>query len=200
MNNIEFVKFVKTKLGTAYVYGMKGAVMTQANFNYLQRTYPKYVPWSDEKKVGKVCVDCSGLISWATGKVKNSKAFKAESDAQPISTIAKAPPGAAVWREGHIGVYIGDGEIVEAMDSAHGTVRTKVKNRNFTHWFLLKDIEYLEEDDEVVEKEKLIVDGKEHTVDMIRKDGVTYVKTRDFAKAIGAEVGNKGKVPVITTK
>ncbi len=201
LTNIGLVEFVKTKLGTPYVYGMKGKVMTQANFNYLQERYGVKNVWnSDEKKVGKVCVDCSGLISWYTGKLKGSSQFKAESHAHPISTIASAPIGAAVWRQGHIGVYIGNGEVIEARGSAYGTVRTRVKDRDFTHWFLLKDIEYIEEDEEMVSREKIIVNGKECEVDMIRKDGTTYIKTRDIAEVLGLKVGSKGKVPVIDTK
>lgn len=201
LTNIGLVEFVKTKLGTPYVYGMKGAVMTLANFNYLQERYGIKVVWnSDIKKVGKVCVDCSGLISWYTGKLKGSTQYMVESDAQPIGTITSAPIGVAVWRQGHIGVYIGNGEIIEARGSAYGVVRTKVKERDFTHWFRLKDITYVEEADEVVEKDKIIVNGKEYEVNMIRKDGTTYIKTRDIADLMGLKVGSKGKVPVLETK
>jgi len=198
LTNIGLVEFIKTKLGVPYVYGMKGKVMTQANFNYLQERYGVKNVWnSDEKKVGKVCVDCSGLISWYTGKLKGSTQFKTESAAHPISTISNAPIGAAVWRQGHIGVYIGNGEIIEARGSAYGVVRTKVKDRDFTHWFLLNDIEYVKEDDEVVQREKIIVDGKEYEAYMIRKDGTTYIKTRDVANVLGLKVGSKGKVPTL---
>lgn len=201
LTNIGLVEFVKTKLGVPYVFGMKGTVMTQANFNYLQERYGVKNVWnSDGKKVGKVCVDCSGLISWYTGKLKGSSQFKAESVAHPISTIASAPIGAAVWRQGHIGVYIGNGEVIEARGSAYGVVRTKVKDRDFTHWFLLNDIEYVEGDEEMVSKEKIIVNGKECEVDMIRKGGTTYVKTRDIAEVLGLKVGSKGKTPVLGKK
>lgn len=56
---------------------------------------------------------------------------------------------------------------------------------------------YDEEVLEVVEKGKIIVDGKECKVNMIRKDGVTYVKTRDIAELVGYQVGSQGKVPVL---
>lgn len=52
-------------------------------------------------------------------------------------------------------------------------------------------------DDEVLEHGIIIVDGKECKVDMIRKDGTTYIKTRDIADVLGLKVSNKGKVPVI---
>lgn len=59
---------------------------------------------------------------------------------------------------------------------------------------------YDEEVLEMVEKDKIIVDGKECKVNMIRKDGVTYVKTRDIAELVGYHVGSQGKVPVLTKK
>jgi len=197
--NTGLLAFVRSKIGTAYVYGMKGTVMTQANYEYLKRVYPRFVPSSDESKVGKVCVDCSGLISWYTGHVKNSSSYKAESVAYPIGTISKAPMGAAVWRSGHIGIYAGNGEIIEAMNSKAGTVKTKVKDRDFTHWFLLKDIEYAEEK-EMIEKIEIIVDGKKQYIEGIRKDGYVYAKIRDIGNVIGVEVSSQGKTPVLTTK
>ncbi|WP_352400160.1 N-acetylmuramoyl-L-alanine amidase [Anaerotignum sp.] len=55
-------------------------------------------------------------------------------------------------------------------------------------------------DEEMVSREKIIVNGKACEVDMIRKDGTTYVKTRDIAEVLGLKVGSKGKVPAIETK
>ena len=60
--------------------------------------------------------------------------------------------------------------------------------------------EYETEGNEVVEKDKIIINGKEFKVDMIRKDGVTYIKTRDLAQAEGIEVGSQGRTPVVVTK
>ena len=38
------------------------------------------------------------------------------------------------------------------------------------------------------------------TVSLIRKDGVTYLKTRDIAEILGLAVGNRGKAPVLADK
>lgn len=56
------------------------------------------------------------------------------------------------------------------------------------------------EDEEVVEKCKIIIDGREHTVDRILKDGINYIKIRDVADAIGYDVTSKGSVAVLTKK
>ena len=52
----------------------------------------------------------------------------------------------------------------------------------------------------MVSKGLIEVDGKEYTVEMINKDGYTYVKTRDIATACGFDVSNKGKIPVLKSK
>ena len=37
-------------------------------------------------------------------------------------------PGLAVWHSGHIGVYIGNGEVVEAMGTKYGVVNTNSRS------------------------------------------------------------------------
>lgn len=200
LTNVGLVEFAKQKLGTNYVYGMKGTVMTEANYQYLLKTYPKYMPLTDEKKIGTLCVDCSGLISWYTNKIKSSAAFCSESKPQPISTILSAPAGVAVWLDGHIGVYIGGGEIIEARGSAYGVVQTPVVERDFTHWFYLTDIIYEEEYE--VENITVSVDNKEIELEGVFVDGTNYVKLRDLADILGVEVGydDVKKIPYIITK
>ena len=198
----ELVAFAKSKLGTPYVYGMKGAVMTLEKYNQLKSMYGDLVWDSDRNKVGKVCCDCSGLISWATGIVRNSQGYHDTAlEVQPISTISKAPIGAAVWQKGHIGIYIGNGEYIAEDGSAYGCRRNKLSNARFTHWLKLADIDYTsKEEEEMVEKAKIIVDGKEITVERILKDGTNYIKIRDIADVLGYVVSNQGNTAVLTKK
>lgn len=51
-------------------------------------------------------------------------------------------PGLAVWKSGHIGVYIGNGEVIEAMDTRYGVVKTKLQGRGWTHWLEVPGIKY----------------------------------------------------------
>ena len=205
MTGKELVAFCRSKIGTPYVYGMKGKVMTEANFQYLYNTYGRSkVPYSDHAKVGKVCVDCSGLISWACGVVLGSVQWMNRANVkQPIATLRKAPIGALVWMEGHIGVYSGmkNGvhHYIAADGSKYGVREVPVSQNRFTHWLLVEDVfDYEMGEEEMVEKDTIIVDGKKHMVSMIRKDGVTYLKTRDIAELVGYQVGSQGKVPVLT--
>lgn len=202
MTGQELVAFAKSKLGVPYVYGMKGKVMTEAIYNSLKKAYGNLVWDSDKQKIGKVCCDCSGLISWATGIARNSQNYHDTAlEVQPIATIANAPIGAAVWRKGHIGIYIGNGEYIAEDGSAYGCRINKLRNANFTHWLKLIDIDYSgQEDTEMVEKSKIIVNGKEYFVDRILKDGTNYIKIRDLADAFGYTVSNNGSIPVLTKK
>ena len=58
--------------------------------------------------------------------------------------IATMPdtPGLAVWKSGHIGVYIGNGEVVEAMGTKYGVVKTQLEGRGWTHWLEVPYINY----------------------------------------------------------
>lgn len=58
----------------------------------------------------------------------------------------------------------------------------------------------LREVDEVIEKSKIIVDGKEFAVDRILKDGTNYIKVRDLAAALDLEVSNQGSIAVLNRK
>lgn len=205
MTGKDLVAFCRSKIGAPYVYGMKGQVMTEANFQYLYNTYGRSkVPYSDHAKVGKICVDCSGLISWACGVVMGSKQWMNRANVkQPIATLRQAPIGALVWMDGHIGVYSGmkNGvhHYIAADGSKYGVREVPISQNKFTHWLLVEDVfDYEMEAEEMVEKDTIIVDGKKHEVNMIRKDGVTYVKTRDIAELVGYQVGSQGKVPVLT--
>lgn len=209
MTGKELVAFCRSKLGTNYVYGMKGKVMTEPNYNYLKKQYGKLVWSSDYKKIGTVCVDCSGLISWACGVPLGSSQWmaraKAKNTMHPIKTIKDAPIGALVWMQGHIGVYTGlkNGQpyYIAADGSAYGVREVPLNYNNFTHWLLVNEIfEYELGDDEVVEKCKIIVDGREHNAERILKDGVNYIKIRDVANIIGYNITSKGNIAVLTKK
>lgn len=199
LTNLGLVEFVKSKLGTPYLYGAKGEAISLAKFKKLKSLYGNLIWNSDISKVGHVCCDCSGLISWYTGIQRGSTQFKnAAKKVHPISTINSAPIGAAVWRQGHIGVYIGNGYYIAEDGSAYGCRKNKITNANFTHWFEISDIKYIKEvvDDEVVESSKIKINGQYYTVSRILKDGTNYIKIRDLEKA-GFKISNEGNIAII---
>ena len=52
----ELVNFAKSKLGTNYVYGMKGAVLTDSKLRSLANSYTKYLTYNKEKEKSEQCV------------------------------------------------------------------------------------------------------------------------------------------------
>lgn len=173
MTGNELVAFARGKIGTPYVYGMKGKVLTQKTYDRLRILFGPLVWESDAAKIGQVCVDCSGLISWGTGILRNSQGYHDTADA--VFPIA-------------------------ADGSAYGVRIGTVAGSGFTHWFRLKDIAYERKEDEMVTKETIFYNDKAYTVSLIRKDGVTYLKTRDIAEILGLAVGSRGKAPVLADK
>lgn len=138
------VEFAKSKIGTPYVYGAKGTVMSLEQIRELRRMYGSNCVWySDDNKAGKVCVDCSGLISWYTGIVRGSGQYKSTAtEVVPISQRTNKHIGWAVWMKGHIGIYLGDNKYIAADGSAYGVRIANLSQNNFTHLLKLCDIDY----------------------------------------------------------
>lgn len=197
MNNIELVEFAKSKLGTPYVYGMKGQVMTLDKYNQLKKQYGNAVWDSDKNKVGKVCCDCSGLISWYTGIIRGSSQYRGLADkAHPISTIGHAPIGALVWQQGHIGIYIGNGKYIAEDGSAYGCRINDISKAKFTHWFLCTDIEYVKEETEMTQEQfnKMM----DVYIKSIKAEEVSGWAKEDWDKAVEKNVfdGTMPKAPL----
>lgn len=138
------IKFAKSKIGTPYVYGAKGEKMTLAKIQQLRKMYGSNAVWySDDKKAGKVCVDCSGLISWYTGIIRGSGQYKSTAvKVIPISQRTNAHIGWACWMNGHIGIYLGNDRYIAADGSAYGVRIAKLSQNRFTHLLKLCDIDY----------------------------------------------------------
>lgn len=73
-----------------------------------------------------------GMFAYAKAKKKNYGT---------ISTIPEVP-GLAVRKSGHVGYYVGNGEVVEAHSFAKGIIITKLKERGWTDWYEVPGIEY----------------------------------------------------------
>ena len=83
-------------------------------------------------------------ITSAAGKrpiASNASSYHSATVSGTIDTIPETP-GLAVWHDGHIGVYIGNGEVVEAMGTRYGVVKTKLEGARWTHWLKIPYISY----------------------------------------------------------
>jgi len=169
LTNIGLVKHVKRALNEqwGYVLGTFGGYLTESLLRYKIEQYgnkvSKYYDFIKEHYIGRRTADCVGLaksyIWWndeLDNPVYNSKTdinetqmFNLATEKGTIDTMPEIE-GICVWKTGHMGVCIGNGQIIEAKGSLHGVVQTPLKgtgSSNFTHWFKCPYIEYIERDD-----------------------------------------------------
>lgn len=143
----DLVEHCRRQLGTPYVFGAKGEIMTQARINSLAASYPSmftatYIRKA-QKFIGKKCLDCSGLISDKTKLIRGSSQYmQTAEDKVPLAKLTEDHLGWALWRQGHIGVFVGNGYCIECKGIDYGCVQTVAKKGNWTYALKLRDIDY----------------------------------------------------------
>ncbi len=153
-----------------YVWGTYGNVLTESLLAYKIQQYPDWVgqnaAFIRSHWLNRRCTDCVGLIKgygWldaSTGAIRYgtngmpdygantmyraaAQAGVSGRDYGPISTMPEIV-GLAVHMNGHIGVYIGNGCVIEAANTSVGVIKTKLAGRGWTEWCKLPYIDYLE--------------------------------------------------------
>jgi len=199
-DNLGLVAYAKTKLGLPYWYGTFGQIGTEALLQQKAKQYPKHYASSRMAKyrsqIGKQVFDCIGLIKgYVWSDAQGNITYNPHQDWSADMTLARCRergpigsipemPGVLVFFPGHVGIYIGGGEVIEAKGFAHGVVKTKLKSGSWRSWGKVPWVEYEEGDD--VEAIKVLVDGK--NLDGFVKDGKSYVEVRAFAEQFKAKV------------
>lgn len=159
------------KAGWGYVWGTSGQVLTKQAYKAQKELYPAevggYADFIEKNWLGKRTADCSGLIrgyqylnpdtlqiEYGYNGIPAMTADDMYNNAKKKGTIDTIPevPGLAVWHTGHIGIYIGNGEVIEAMGTKYGVVKTKLSGRGWTHWLEVPHISYPKEEKEKKEK------------------------------------------------
>ena len=159
------VAYAKAQLGRPYWYGTFGQAASKPLYNYLKQQYPNYYKWEYDGTIAKVH-DCGGLVKgylWCdspedlTPVVNTAQELTANlmyaacTEAGYVEDIPEIP-GVLVFYNGHVGVYIGGGEVIEARGHKYGVVKTKLKDRPWKYWGKHPDIVYEEpEQEELVE-------------------------------------------------
>jgi cell wall-associated NlpC family hydrolase len=79
---------------------------------------------------GPNCFDCSGLVQRAWGAVGVRVPRTADSMASELNEVRleEVRAGDVLWWPGHVGIYAGNGWVVEALDARHGVVRRAAAN------------------------------------------------------------------------
>ena len=167
-NNVDLADYVMQawENNCGYCWGTYGNVLTEALFNYKLQQYPegvgKYEDFIRANWLGRRTADCIGLINgygwldaasdsinYGTNGMPDVGADQMYANAQKdgmAGTMDTMPElvGIALWKQGHIGVYVGNGYAVEAMGTKFGVVRTEVAGRGWQGWCRIPYIEYRE--------------------------------------------------------
>jgi hypothetical protein len=168
-NNLDLVQWAieAEKAGWGYVYGTYGGVFDQTMFDFKLNQYPdevgSYEEFIRQNWLGGRTSDCVGLIKgygwlntesneieYGTNGIPDIGADTMYENATEKGTIDTIPeiPGLAVWHEGHIGIYIGNGEVVQAANTKAGVIRNKLEDTAWTHWLKIPYINYVEKQEE----------------------------------------------------
>ena len=144
------------KAGWVYWYGTYGNPCTEKLYSGKKKQYPSH--YTESRKSGymkdiaegRTCADCVGMIKsffWTGGEFGAKPVYKSNNcpdvsangmiglckETGPLSTIPDVP-GVVVWKDGHIGVYIGGGTTVEMRGFACDCVRRRVKDGPWKKW------------------------------------------------------------------
>ena len=164
-NNIDLAEWAKQAYAKkwGYVYGTYGEVLTESILTTKISQFPEQVGENEEfirqHWLGGRTADCIGLIkgyAWFncdTGQIEYRSNGVRDTGSDPMlemaaekGTIDTMPdiPGIAVWMDGHIGIYVGDGQTIHAANTELGVIMTPLVQSGWTHWLKIPYITYLE--------------------------------------------------------
>ena len=146
-----------------YIWGTAGEAWTEAKQKELEKTTDSSRAQGRQygsKWIGHMVADCSGLFSWAFKKLGGTMYHgsdtmyrkycvnKGELCKGKRTDQGTLKPGTAVfvWNGSsysHVGLYVGDGIVIEAMGTLKGVTTTKVSAGKWTHWGELAGIDYV---------------------------------------------------------
>ena len=150
--------------GWGYVWGTFGNVLTESMLQYKLEQYPDIgasEAFIREHWLGRRTTDCVGLlkgygwlnpdtltIDYNTNGMPDYNADRMYASAKENGTeyggMDTMPDivGLGLWKQGHWGVYVGNGYAIEAMGTQYGVVRTKVEGRGWQGWCKIPYIQY----------------------------------------------------------
>lgn len=144
-----------------YIWGTAGIMWTEARQRDLKKTTDDNRAMSRKygsKWIGHYVSDCSGMFVWAFAQFglkmshisSNIFISYCTSNKGKLTTALKRTilPGSAVFtgetagKHPHVGLYIGNNEVVEAKGTINGVVKSNLTDKKWTFYGELKDVEY----------------------------------------------------------
>ena len=144
-----------------YIWGTAGVMWTEARQRQIEQTTDKNRAMSRQygsKWIGHYVADCSGLFCWAFKQFNlpmshiSSNIFVSycTSNKGKLTAALKRTilPGSAVFTgetagdHPHVGLYIGDNEVIEAKGTINGVVKSNLTDKKWTFYGELKQVEY----------------------------------------------------------
>ena len=171
----------KNKDHWAYWYGTYGNRCTLSKYESKKKQYPEHYGsgrksgYMRDIEQGRRCADCVGMIKsffWTGNRYDTDPKYgtngcpdksanglfnmcKIKGDIKDIPDI----PGIVVWKDGHIGVYIGGGYTIEMRGFDYDCVKRKVKDGPWKKWGKLPMLSYDEPKPEPSEYRHVLVTG-----------------------------------------
>jgi hypothetical protein len=177
LNNIDLAEHAKKALQEkwGYVWGTYGRVLTESLYNQKLAQYPtirSFDTFIRSHWIGRKTTDCVGLIKSYYWSHNSEIRYDASTDvsangmysrAKEKGVISNMPDivGVCVWKQGHIGIYIGDGQVIESHGTKYGVIQTPLKGAGstpWTHWLKCPYIDYI---NPVIEKINEVLDNME---------------------------------------
>ena len=151
------IEYCKAQLGLPYWMGTYGQIATRALYEANKKRLPNYYTADNFlQQLGKRVHDCVGLIKgyrWCATPT-SAPVYNAAQDVAVSGLYAQCSrrgdlrsmpniPGVCVFiPRQHVGVYIGDGWVIEARGHAYGVVKTRLSDRPWTQWGMPDWIRY----------------------------------------------------------
>lgn len=216
MKNTEFVQKAKEALNykTIYAWGGFGNRATLSRINQFSARYPSYyssglINYLKANQDGYM-VDCCGLIkSVFMGCIPNveyQSKYDRDSDGITIGNATEAGsintlpeiPGILLQMEGHCGIYLGDGKVLESTPNEAiakrkygGVCISNLSDRKWLKWAKSKWIEYEEEQVTPTSKIDVIYQAYDNVLKKFLAEIKNYntVNTNGYAGWLGHSLG-----------
>jgi hypothetical protein len=139
-----------------YIYGTAGVKWTEEKQRAATREQTQLY---GKKWIGHYVADCSGLFSWAFKQLGgymyhgSNTMYKSYCNSKGKLSGGKRTdgqylkPGTALFTgtendHGHVGLYIGDGKVIEAKGTQAGVIESKASEKKWTYWGEMKGVDY----------------------------------------------------------